>query len=73
MKGRGLRAWFGHRNGGGGGWVDCNASKRGALVPCGRGTGEKRDKYPACRPTLAACKGGAKGKKKGSRRVSWKE
>jgi len=69
-----LHEWFGHKNGGGGGWVDCKASKKGHLVPCGRkkaGPGTSR-KYPACRPTLAACKScSGCSKKAGSKRVKW--
>jgi len=30
--------------------------------PCGRKKGEKRAKYPACRPTPSACKDKGKGK-----------
>ena len=49
------------------GWVDCNAPirKDGKIVgykPCGRQKGEKRSKYPACRPTAAKCKDPGKGK-----------
>ena len=63
-----LRDWFGRKGAPGkkGGWVDCNAPirKDGKIVghkPCGRQKGEKR-KYPACRPTSAACKERGKGK-----------
>ena len=46
-----------------GGWVDCNAPDgKGGYKACGRKEGEKRSKYPACRPTPAGCK--AKGKRK---------
>jgi hypothetical protein len=43
-----LNKWFSRNNGTG--WVDCNTGK-----PCGRKKGEKRKKYPACRPTKAEC------------------
>ena len=33
--------------------------------PCGRKKGEKRAKYPSCRPTPAGCKDKGKGKKWG--------
>lgn len=66
-----LHDWFSHRNGGGGGWVDCKASKKGHLVPCGRKSAStKKRQYPACRPTLSACNSN-KTKKKGHARVSW--
>jgi hypothetical protein len=50
-----------------GGWIDCNAPirKDGKITgykPCGRKEGEKRSKYPACRPTAARCKDPGKGK-----------
>ena len=54
------------------GWVDCNAPDgKGGYKSCGRSSGEKRKKYPACRPTPGACKERGKGKswgKKGSKR-----
>jgi hypothetical protein len=64
-----LHKWF-KRQGAPGkssGWVDCNAPirKDGKIVgykPCGRQKGEKRSKYPACRPTAAKCKDPGKGK-----------
>ena len=67
-----LHDWFSHRNGAGGGWVDCKASRKGHLVPCGRakaGKGTARP-YPACRRTLAHCNR-SKTKKKGAARISW--
>lgn len=70
-KERGLKGWF-DRNGGKG-WVDCKASKKGNLVPCGRkktGKGAERE-YPACRPTLSACNKKGKKRKKDSKRISW--
>ena len=33
--------------------------------PCGRKKGEKRAKYPSCRPTPSKCKDPGKGKKWG--------
>ena len=60
-----LNKWFSRNNGTG--WVDCNTGK-----PCGRKKGEKRKKYPACRPTKAECND-AKNKKKGSARISWQK
>jgi hypothetical protein len=49
-----------------GGWVDCNAPDGdGGYKACGRKEGEKRSKYPSCRPTAAQCKTPSKGKKWG--------
>ncbi|MDA9268181.1 DUF5872 domain-containing protein [bacterium] len=45
-----------------GGWVDCNTCKDGSCKACGRKKGEKRTKYPSCRPTPAQCKTKGKGK-----------
>ena len=64
-----LHKWF-KRQGAPGkssGWVDCNAPirKNGKITgykPCGRQKGEKRSKYPACRPTPSACKDKGRGK-----------
>lgn len=58
-----LGDWF-RRKGGSGpasGWVDCNTCRDGKCKPCGRKEGEKRSKYPACRPTPSACKDKGKG------------
>lgn len=69
-----LRDWFGRKGAKGKkkGWVDCNAPDgKGGYKSCGRSKGEKRSKYPACRPTPAACKERGKGKswgKKSSKR-----
>ena len=69
-----LRDWFKRRGAKGkkGGWVDCNAPDgKGGYKSCGRSSGEKRKKYPACRPTPGACKERGRGKswgKKGSKR-----
>jgi hypothetical protein len=72
-KEKGLHGWFSRNKGKG--WIDCKASKKGSLVPCGRkkaGKGTER-KYPACRPTLSACtKTGVK-RKKTSKPISWKK
>ena len=65
-----LRDWFGRKGAKGkkGGWVDCNAPDgKGGYKSCGRSSGEKRKKYPACRPTPAACKTKGKGKKWGKK------
>ena len=69
-KDKGLHGWF-ERQGGKGkskGWVDCNTCRKDKKTgkktckTCGRQEGEKRAKYPSCRPTPAAC--GSKGKGK---------
>jgi len=69
-----LRKWFRRKGAPGkkGGWVDCNApkykdGKKVGYKSCGRSKGEKRSKYPACRPTAAACKSKGKGKKWGKK------
>jgi hypothetical protein len=69
-----LHHWF-KRKGAKGkkkGWVDCNAPDgKGGYKSCGRSSGEKRKRYPACRPTPAACKELGRGKswgKKGTKR-----
>ena len=58
-----LRDWFKRKGAKGkqSGWVDCNTCRkdkktgRKKCKPCGRQEGEKRSKYPACRPTPGAC------------------
>jgi hypothetical protein len=62
-----LHTWFKRKGAPGkeGGWVDCNTCKDGKCKPCGRKEGEKRAKYPSCRPTPAQCKTKGKGKKWG--------
>ena len=63
-----LHKWFKRRGPKGkeGGWVDCNAPDgKGGYKSCGRKKGEKRSKYPSCRPTPAKCKSPGKGKKWG--------
>ena len=65
-----LKDWFGRKGAKGstGGWVDCNAPDgKGGYKSCGRKSGEKRSKYPACRPTPAGCKTKGKGKKWGKK------
>ena len=59
-----LYKWFKRRGAKGkeGGWVDCNAPDgKGGYKSCGRKEGEKRAKYPSCRPTPAGCKKKGKG------------
>jgi hypothetical protein len=67
-----LRTWFKRKGAPGkkGGWVDCNSPirKDGKVTgykSCGREEGEKRSKYPSCRPTAAQCKTPGKGTKWG--------
>jgi len=63
-----LHKWFKRQGPKGkeGGWVDCNAPDgKGGYKACGRKEGEKRAKYPSCRPTPAQCKTKGKGKKWG--------
>ena len=65
-----LRTWFKRRGAPGktGGWVDCNTGRKDPKTgrmkykPCGRQKGEKRAKYPSCRPTPGKCKDKGKGK-----------
>ena len=68
----GLRKWFSRKGekGSKSGWVDCNTCRkdkktgRKKCSACGRSSGEKRAKYPKCRPTPSACsKPGNYGKK----------
>jgi len=66
-----LRTWFSRKGEPGkkGGWVDCNTCRevdgKTKCKACGREKGEKRAKYPSCRPTPAQCKTPGKGKKWG--------
>jgi hypothetical protein len=63
-----LHKWFKRQGPKGkeGGWVDCNAPDgKGGYKSCGRKEGEKRSKYPSCRPTPAQCKTPGKGTKWG--------
>ena len=71
-----LRDWFGRKGAKGkkGGWVDCNAPDgKGGYKACGREKGEKRSKYPACRPTPGACKERGKGKSWGKKAAKQKK
>ena len=71
-----LRDWFGRKGAKGkkGGWVDCNAPDgKGGYKSCGRSKGEKRSKYPACRPTPGACKERGKGKTWGKKAAKGKK
>ena len=74
-----LRDWFKRKGekGSKGGWVDCNAPDgKGGYKSCGRSSGEKRKKYPSCRPTPGACKEKGRGKswgKKASKRKGRKK
>ena len=65
-----LHHWF-KRKGAKGkkkGWVDCNSPDgKGGYKSCGRSKGEKRKKYPSCRPTPGACKEKGKGKSWGKK------
>ena len=74
-KDKGLHGWF-ERQGGKGkskGWVDCNTCRtdkktgKKTCKSCGRQKGEKRAKYPSCRPTPAACGTPGKGKSWGKK------
>jgi hypothetical protein len=63
-----LHTWFKRQGPKGkeGGWVDCNAPDgNGGYKACGRKEGEKRSKYPSCRPTPDKCKSPGKGTKWG--------
>ena len=71
-----LRDWFGRKGAKGKkkGWVDCNAPDgKGGYKACGRGSGEKRKKYPACRPTPGACKERGRGKSWGKKAAKRKK
>tara|TARA_Y100000401_G_C8321021_1_gene225254 strand:+ start:615 stop:893 length:279 start_codon:yes stop_codon:yes gene_type:complete len=71
-----LRDWFGRKGAKGskGGWVDCNTCRkdkktgRKTCSACGRSKGDKRSKYPSCRPTPSACGQKGKGKKWGKKK-----
>ena len=74
----GLHGWFSRQGGKGSssGWVDCNTCRtdkktgRKKCKACGREKGEKRSKYPSCRPTPSACGTKGKGKKWGKKSES---
>jgi len=67
MEDESLHKWFKRSGTPGkeGGWVDCNTCRDGKCKACGRKKGEKRSKYPSCRPTPSQCKQPGKGKKWG--------
>lgn len=70
-----LHKWFSRKGGKGSssGWIDCNTCRkdkktgRKTCKPCGRQKGEKRSKYPACRPTPSACSDKGKGESWGKK------
>lgn len=73
----GLHGWFSRKGGKGGkGWVDCNTCRtnketgRKTCKTCGRQEGEKRAKYPACRPKPSDCGSSGKGKEWGKKSES---
>ena len=71
-----LRDWFKRKGAKGstGGWVDCNSPDgKGGYKSCGRQDGEKRKKYPSCRPTPGACKERGKGKSWGKKSAKGKK
>ena len=76
-----LRDWFGRKGAPGksGGWVDCNTCRkdkktgRKKCKPCGRQPGEKRAKYPSCRPTPGACGESGRGKSWGKKSAKGKK
>lgn len=63
-----LHKWFSRQGGEGKskGWVDCNTCRtvdgKKKCKACGRQKGEKRAKYPSCRPTPSQCSRPGKGK-----------
>ena len=63
-----LHKWFKRQGPSGkeGGWVDCNTCRtvdgKKKCKSCGRKEGEKRSKYPSCRPTPSQCRKPDKGK-----------
>ena len=74
----GLHGWFSRQGGKGKskGWVDCNTCRkdkktgRKTCKACGREKGEKRAKYPSCRPKPSDCGSSGKGKEWGKRKES---
>ena len=80
-KKQGLHGWFARQGGKGKskGWVDCNTCRkdketgRKTCKSCGRQSGEKRAKYPACRPTPSQCNKKGTSSKKGPSSVSWQK
>lgn len=69
-KDSGLHGWFSRQGGKGKskGWVDCNTCRtdkktgKKTCKSCGRKEGEKRAKYPSCRPKPSDCGSSGKGK-----------
>ena len=76
-----LGDWFDRQGGSGGegGWVDCNTCRKNKKTgrtkckKCGRDKGEKRAKYPACRPTPGACKERGRGESWGKKTAKGKK
>lgn len=76
-----LRDWFKRKGAPGkkGGWVDCNTCRkdkktgRKKCKPCGRKPGEKRSKYPSCRPTPGACGERGRGRSWGKKSAKGKK
>jgi hypothetical protein len=72
-----LHGWFSRAGGEDGkGWVDCNTCRtdketgRKKCKTCGRQEGEKRAKYPACRPKPSDCGSTGKGSEWGKKSES---
>ena len=76
-----LRDWFGRKGAKGKkkGWVDCNTCRKDKKTgkktckACGRSSGEKRSKYPSCRPTPGACGERGRGKSWGKKSARGKK
>lgn len=76
-----LRDWFGRKGAKGKkkGWVDCNTCRKDKKTgkktckACGRSSGEKRSKYPSCRPTPGACGERGRGKSWGKKSAKGKK
>lgn len=76
-----LRDWFGRKGAKGKkkGWVDCNTCRKNKKTgkktckACGRSSGEKRSKYPSCRPTPGACGERGRGKSWGKKSARGKK
>ncbi len=74
-KDSGLHGWFSRQGGKGKskGWVDCNTCRKDKKTgkktckTCGRKEGEKRAKYPSCRPKPSDCGSSGKGKEWGKK------
>jgi len=73
-----LSGWFSRQGGKGKskGWVDCNTCRtdketgKKTCKTCGRQEGEKRAKYPACRPKPSDCDSSGKGEEWGKKSES---